>query len=248
MVNAITLPDRSDMIAHVIESLGRYWPQNSDHLLNLPVYSAPRTPQCEVPRYVMVEMPQWASDTAVKRKLLIPVAACLDPANPSWECTDWWLAAFLMLECWPERAFEEAGRPIHSYSFRLTHWDQRLWERAWVNRIALFLRSWVTRELGQSPDALFGPVPKATIVLTHDVDAVEKTVPIRIKQTVFHLFNALRALSRLHLRAAAKKLYAALRFFFVQPIGFCSIRFSTLKRNIEYARTSTFMQRPHEEV
>ena len=47
-----------------------------------------------------------------------------------------------MLECWHERIWEKKFGPIHSYSFRLKGWDNRVWDYAWVNRIALFLKSW----------------------------------------------------------------------------------------------------------
>ena len=46
---------------------------------------------------------------------------------------------FLMLECWHERLFEKDNGPIHSYGYKLKNWDTRAWERAWVNRMALFL-------------------------------------------------------------------------------------------------------------
>ena len=65
--------------------------------------------------------------------------------------------------------------------------------------------------------ALLGPLPKAKIDLTHDVDAVTKTPEIRFKQSAFHLFNAARGLARLDGRLAATKSWQALRFAFSTP-------------------------------
>jgi len=55
-------------------------------------------------------------------------------------------------------------------------------------------------------------LPVAEIVLTHDVDAVSKTMAIRFKQTAFHSFNLVRNLSQGEVLKAKNKLYKAVRF------------------------------------
>ncbi len=45
-----------------------------------------------------------------------------------------------------------------------------------MNRIALFLRRWAAREQGMSEEDLFDSLPKAEIILTHDVDAIAKNL------------------------------------------------------------------------
>jgi hypothetical protein len=119
-----------------------------------------------------------------------------------------------MLECWHERAWELDHGPIHSYSFLLKGWDTRVWDYAWVNRIALFFRMWAAQINGKSEEQLFDFLPALEIVMTHDVDAVAKTLPIRIKQGCFNLFNALRALVKGDLRIVSDKFTKALRFLF----------------------------------
>jgi hypothetical protein len=92
-----------------------------------------------------------------------------------------------------------------------------MWRRAWVNRIALFLRRWAARELRQDEHGLFGALPEPEILLTHDVDAVRKTTAIRLKQTAFNAYNALRLAARGRPQAAFEKLSSAVRFFFSSP-------------------------------
>ncbi len=124
--------------------------------------------------------PNWAASAAVGGRLLVPREAVGDG---SWQRTDWWTAAFIMLEGWHERAWEQAHGPIHSYSYRLKGWDDRAWQRAWVNRIGMFLAIWAGIEPFQHA---------ATVRLSHDVDAISKTVPIRIKQGAFRTIAAAR--------------------------------------------------------
>jgi hypothetical protein len=73
------------------------------------------------------------------------------------------------------------------------------------------------RQLQADEAALFGPLPKPVIHLTHDVDAVTKTPEIRLKQSAFHLFNAARGLARLEGGYAARKSWQAVRFALSTP-------------------------------
>ena len=111
-----------------------------------------------------------------------------------WQRIDWFSAIFIMMECWHERIWEHKYGPIHSFSFRLKGWDARAWEFPWVNHIALFLREWAAQINGKYPDDLFGSLPFSQITMSHDVDAIKKTVQIKIKQSMFNLFNFVRSL------------------------------------------------------
>ena len=96
-------------------------------------------------KLVSVNLPNWADSCGIESRLLVP-QECVDKNNNSieWWKVDWWLAIFLMLECWHERVWESIHGSIHSYSYRLKNWDSRVWDHAWVNRICLFLRKWYT--------------------------------------------------------------------------------------------------------
>ena len=160
----------------------------------------------------MVALPEWAVDIGVDGGLLVPSFAIDKGASAPHERTDWWAAAAWYLDGRAERAHEREHGPIHSYSIRLAGWDTRMWERAWVNRIGLFLRRWAARRTGRDEASLFGPLPSAEILLTHDVDAIAKTVRIRFKQSAFDAFNAVRAIARGQAGAAIERAVHGVRF------------------------------------
>lgn len=188
--------ERGVLKQHIIKALKIYWPRNPILVENLPVTALDYSTVAirGAVGLVLVKLPDWAAEYGVNGRIAVPREACSDAIKPDWQATDWWLAAFLMLECAHERSFEEKHGPVHSYSLRLRDWDANIWEHAWVNRIGLFLRAWAVQENNKTDERLFGPLPRAKFIITHDVDAISKTVSIRIKQGGFNLFNAVRAL------------------------------------------------------
>lgn len=205
---------REDLKSHVLFALKRYWSCNAEAVAGLPVREE-IFPEVAGPlRLVFVLLPDWGRACGVDGRLAVPREACLNSDAPAWEEVDWWLAAFLMLECWHERVWELNHGPIHSYSLRLSGWDERVWDHAWVNRIALFFRRWAARQLCRPEGELLGALPAPEFVMTHDVDAVSKTVPIRLKQGAFSLFNAVRSMAAGNVRQAAVSLTQAVRFLF----------------------------------
>ncbi|WP_137455051.1 polysaccharide deacetylase family protein [Halomicronema hongdechloris] len=198
----------------MLRSLSRYWPKNKHIIADLPILSVSNPVISEALSLREIPLPDWASIWGVGGILLVPAETC--PCGIHWEQVDWWLASFLLLECWHERSWEDANGPIHSYSFRLRAWDKRVWERAWVNRVALFLREWVAQIRGEDVEHLFGALPSPEFIMTHDIDAVSKTWAIRLKQGVFNGVNALRALGRKDLTAAIAKTQQAIRFLLSQ--------------------------------
>lgn len=205
--------ERQKLKLHVMQALGRYWLQNRHNIETLPIAELSFPDTTVTPRLVSIRLPDWASKSGVNGELLVPREACVDPDSAKWEQVDWWLASFLMMECWYERVHEYQYKSIHSYSFKLGNWDGALWDRAWVNRIALFLRDWAGRVAHCSSAELFGSVPKAEITLTHDVDAISKTWAIRVKQSLFGLFNSIRAISKWDIGEAKLHLGKSIRFF-----------------------------------
>ncbi|WBF66163.1 hypothetical protein LN040_10530 [Desulfovibrio subterraneus] len=204
----MTHPSRQ---AVALKQLDRYWPQGEEHIAKLPVPSLP-VPHQETlpPRLVSIVLPEWAESISTQHGILVPEhctsAACV------WEDTDWLGAAFWYINCIAEQAEEEISGPIHSYSFKLKGWDPRHWENAWANRIALFLRRWAAHIQQQDETQLFGPLPEPEIIITHDVDAVEITLPIRLKQLAFCGFNTLRALASGDMHRAMNRMKQGLRF------------------------------------
>lgn len=216
---ALALPSVEKVRAHMLIALERYWPKDSAPIAGLPIVQQTLTKPITGPlRLVEVKLPEWGANCGVNGFLLIPreAAAAQTHRVEAWQYTDWWLAAFLLLEAWHERVWECAHGPIHSYSFRLAGWDDRAWQHAWVNRIALFLRHWARQVAGEHAAGQMGPLPKTDIQMTHDVDAVAKTLPIRLKQGVFNLFNAGRSLSVGQFRQTGERLKDAARFMLGQ--------------------------------
>lgn len=164
------------------------------------------------PRLERVALPGWAADMGAAGDLLVPAHRVAPGAGEAWRRTDWLGAATWHLHGCAERAHEARHGPIHSYSYRLKGWDAALWQHAWANRIALFLRRWAARHADVDEVALMGPLPEAEILLTHDIDAIEMTPALRFKQGAFHCFNAARSLLRGRPGTAARRLGAAWRF------------------------------------
>ena len=190
--NKFTIPNRKVIINHMVTSLSMYWPKSTKQIKNLPICNL-KSISISLPlKLRSIQLPAWAKDCAIDNYILIPEEC--NPSNNSWNMVDWWLASFLMLECWHERNWESENGIIHSYSFRLKGWDKRAWEHAWVNRIGMFLRAWAIYKGDSLSESKLGSIAKCNLQLTHDVDAIRKTWAIRIKQSSFNFFNSFRSL------------------------------------------------------
>ena len=200
--------------AWVQGTLSPYWSKGADLLGQLPMpdLTAPASEPLP-PRVEMVTLPEWAAHAGIgiEGGILVPSYAIAAGDTPAYARTDWWLAAAWYLEARAERAHEAAHGPIHSYSIRLGGWEPRIWQHAWVNRIALFLRAAAARHF-QIEETALGALPESEIVLTHDVDAVTKTLRIRFKQSAFDAFNAARAVATGRPSAAIERVAHGLRF------------------------------------
>jgi len=222
--------DRKQEVLGIFE---RYWNGRSDVVSQLPVVRADFLPDELPPQLDWCELPEWASECGVDGKILLPKVWAL-----KWDQVPWYEVAWWMANGWAERLWEKKNGCIDSYSFRLSEWDARLWNFAWVNRIALFLRCWAARENKISEENLFGSLPKAELLLTHDVDAVSKTGMIRIKQGAFNFFNSARLLFSGKPRMALEKFLSASRFLF-SPDDYMGIpRLMEIEKN--FGLRSTF--------
>lgn len=166
----------------------------SDKLRSLPVASGRKLSG----HWSWMRLPDWAAD-------LVPsgLEGFYVPEQNgvyTWQEYDWWLGAATMLTSVAEKAQEVQRGPIHSYSFRLDPALHPSIQHAWVNRIVMFLRRWWANDNGADEKRALGSIPPAVIYLTHDVDAVSKTLAIRTKQAAFNAYN--------------KRLGSALKFMF----------------------------------
>ena len=242
------LPQPSQIRSHVLSALARYWPAGGIPISALSLQVMQPQPAISLPlRLQQVAVPLWAADAAVEGQLLVPleaIPASTQTSADTWRSVDWLLAAFLLLEGWHERLWEHQHGPIHSYSLCLTSWDQRAWQHAWVNRIGLFLRQWAIQRDGLIAEQQMGALPEAEIRMTHDVDALRKTLPIRFKQGAFNLFNAARALRQGHCAVAVKRLRQAKRFFFGRENWWVFDRLIALENQTRITATYHFYADP----
>jgi hypothetical protein len=208
----LTLPAFVLRKQHLIQAMGCYWRKGSDYINKLPVKESDKTVQPPL-QLKDIHLPAWAMHCGINSVLLVPVEACTEE-NGDWTTVDWWTACFLYLEAWHERVYEQINGSIHSYSFRLKNWDQRAWNHAWVNRIAMFLRAWASHKEQQEEIQLFGESDQAELLMTHDVDAVSKTNVIRLKQFAFNIFNVLRSVKSLQWKMIMSRLKQACSFLF----------------------------------
>lgn len=200
--------------SYVLSSLNGYWSKSANTLLALPITSIPFSQIILPPKMKLITLPEWAHNLGVEKGLFVPLCLIAEGNNPEWHRVDWFKVIFWFLNGLAERSYEDNNTIIHSYSYRLKNWDPMLWQYAWVNRIALFLRRWAARHANCDEITLFGELPTSNIILTHDVDAINKTFPIRFKQATFNLINSARYLGKLKLQIALNKLQQAKNFIF----------------------------------
>jgi len=214
---------------YVLDTLDRYWGGERALVENLPIVEHGLPESLSVKTIgKKIDMPVWAVDACVDGVLLVPDWAA-EQAGNMWDKVDWYAVCFWYLHNCAEREYEKQNGPAHSYSFKLKDIDTDFWTRAWVNRIALFLRKWATFLAKADESILFGEPPAGKIHLTHDVDAVSKTFAIRFKQTAFHGFNVLRLLAKGQFCGAVNRLGKTLRFLFSRDDYWCFDQITTLE-------------------
>jgi len=209
----------------VLDCGRRYWRLSEQRALIAGLMSLCRGAAMPTPtlQYERVPLPDWATDLGAGNPLgLLVDRACLPAGrggeeNADWQVCDWVGAAWLHLNGAHERASEAKRGPAHSYSFAIENYESELYDYSWVNRIFLFLRRWASRKNDLDEREVFGAIPDAQLVLTHDVDALSLTPEIRLKQGAYQLLNAAREISRLRVNQAVGRLGGAMRFALTRP-------------------------------
>lgn len=199
---------------HALYSGRRYFASGIEKVSCLPLVQANGPPAYEL---TSVPLPPWARDLGpnAPESILVDSSCVIDRRGmPKFECCDWLRAAFLHSDGWLERKVEDEKGPIQSFAARLPRDWLPAFARPWSNWIYLFIRRWVARHLAEDEEALFGPRPTARFLLTHDVDALCKTVPLRIKSTVMNAVATARHVRHGRLNMAFQRTKAAVRYLF----------------------------------
>ncbi len=143
---------------------------------------------------------------------------------------DFFYNAFVHLSRLEEWEAEKSGRRIRSYSRHHPRKDGRVWRIPVVNYLFNELECRIKEKF---PPVEFGGGAKPFIEFSHDVDYVEKTVPLRIKQTLFDFFNGARCLMGLEFRKGASKLRGGIAFAFGQCDYWCFDEWDAMERMLD---------------
>jgi hypothetical protein len=100
--------------------------------------------------------------------------------------------AFVFLSRLEEYESEKEERKIHSYSRNHPRIEKSTFDVPVVNHLFDELERFIKQQFPALP---FGDRQKPVIELSHDVDYVDKTIQLRLKQTAFNSFNALKAIA-----------------------------------------------------
>ncbi len=202
---------REQIMGFVIDAGSEYWPSGGELLRALPVPEVASEASIETMR---VPLPEWGLSHIKNAPayILVEQAFVAEGDAPQWQRCDWWSAAFSYMNGLAERKIEKVNGPGHSYTQKLPGFDPERFDRPWVNWIFLFLRNWVAHLDGRGEHEIFGSLPTPRIVLTHDVDALSKTLPLRIKQCAFNGVNAFRLAGRGRFGDALRSCIQAFRF------------------------------------
>lgn len=198
--------------AYCVQQLQRYWLDHVDSVMVLPVNENVPDAVALPVTLTAISLPEWACQYGVNQQLLVPSECCPNSAA-HWQDINWWYVIYWYLTCQAEQHYERQHGPVHSYSYHYKNWDHRMWQHAWVNRIALFLRAWCIKH-NNLTEQQFSPLPDTEIWLTHDLDAVRKTLAIRYKQSAFNMFNGCKALFKGQLTLAWFKFLKAIQILF----------------------------------
>jgi|CXWL01.1.fsa_nt_gi hypothetical protein len=208
---------RHTVLQFLLKAGARYWPRSANLIGDQWALGRDAHADALGRSWRAIATPDWARDLGVEGRLLVDTAALTDGPGPEYQRCDWALAAFSHLIASAEMRAEKARGPCHSYSTPIKQTSTDLFERAWVNRIFLFMRRSAARSLDMSEQSAFGPLPESVIELSHDIDAVRKTNAIRFKQTCFETLNTARGLAISDFAFARQAALRAGRFALTTP-------------------------------
>lgn len=124
--------------------------------------------------------------------------------------------AFIFLSRYEEYEHEKADGNISSYLHNHPRKDKSTFNVAIVNCLFDELEKIIARFF---PKLTFGGGQKPVIELSHDVDYIEKTVQIRLKQSAFNGYNTLKAIT--NPSKFFRLLWKTLLFLWTNPSYWC---------------------------
>jgi Family of unknown function (DUF7033) len=149
---------------------------------------------------------QWVSD------LVFTVEDTLSD-EMGWACQhDIFWNAFVFLSRLEEYQSEAGGRKIQSYRFKHSREDKTTFDIPVVNHFFDELEGIIKANF---PELRFGVKQNPIIEYSHDVDYIQKSLQLRLKQTAFNVFSTLRSVpSPRRFTEQAKR---TVKFFFSNP-------------------------------
>lgn len=119
---------------------------------------------------------------------------------------------FVHLSCLEEYEFEKQGGPIHSYASRLKK-DVRIYKKPIVNYLFALLENFILLLSDEMhKDKLFGKQEGFHVLLSHDVDYLQKTVQLRARRFAFYFIKALKNFKNVDFQNGFKNMHAGLVF------------------------------------
>ncbi len=124
--------------------------------------------------------------------------------------------AFVFLSRLEEYQSEIQGKKIQSYAFNHPREDKSTFDIPVVNHLFNELEHLIR---GKFPDLTFKAQQSPVIEYSHDVDYIQKTLQLRLKQTAFNGFNTLKNI--LHPSACLRQTKKTITFLFSNPAYWC---------------------------
>lgn len=141
--------------------------------------------------------------------------------------------AFVFLSRYEEYLSQINSKKIYSYSFKHPRIDKKSFEIPIVNVLFNELEKLIKRYF---PTLQFGDKENIKIDFSHDVDYINKTIQLRLKQTAFNIFNTLKSIHKPKL--FLENLGRTCRFALSNPSYWCFNFWQSLEK--KYNVRSTF--------
>lgn len=131
--------------------------------------------------------------------------------NNSFLCYDVFWNSFIQLSRLEEWHSEKKGNLIHSYAFKHPRKDKTTFNIPIVNYYFEDLKRIITQTF---PELTFEKQKNPIIEWTHDLDYIDKTIQLRLKQTLFNCYNLFKGIGNGKFKENLKK---TIKFLFSNP-------------------------------